>query len=328
MKKNQKLKRVERLEIAILLEKGYSLRRIGRALGRSPNAISYEVRENSANGVYVPLKADAKARVRKRMSKYQWKKINEDDGLRDYIIERLLLHWNPDEIAGSMRREKQPFYASKTAIYEWLYSARGQQYCPYLYSERYRRKPRKEKKTERVMIPDRVGLDKRPLMIQRRIEYGHFEGDTVVSRRGGRGGLSVLSERKSRLLTVRKIHSMSPTENVRKIRSMMKHLNLKSITFDNGIENKKHVQIGTPTFFCDPYSSWQKGGVENGNKMLRRYFPKGTDFSEVSQKEIDRAVKLINEKPRKILGYRSALEVAQENGVLLGKANLCFQQVS
>lgn len=328
MKKNQKLKRVERLEIAILLEKGYSLRKIGRVLGRSPNAISYEIRENHTEGTYDPLKADKKARVRKRMAKYQWKKINECQKLQDYIIKRLRKHWNPDEIAGSMKREKTPFSASKTAIYEWLYSARGQQYCPYLYSERYRRQPRKEKKTERVMIPDRVGLDKRPLMIQRRMEYGHFEGDTVVSRRGGRGGLSVLSERKSRLLTVRKIHSMSPTENVRKIRSMMKHLNLKSITFDNGIENKRHIFLGIPTFFCDPYSSWQKGGVENGNKMLRRYFPKGTDFSAVSQKEIDQAVQLINEKPRKILGYRSALEVARENGVLLGKANLCFAQVS
>lgn len=328
MKKNQKLKRVERLEIAILLEKGYSLRRIGRVLGRSPNAISYEVRENSTEGTYDPLKADKKARVRKRMSKYQWKKINECQKLQDYIIKRLRKHWNPDEIAGSMKREKTPFSASKTAIYEWLYSARGQQYCPYLYSERYRRKPRKEKKTGRMMIPERVGLDKRPLMIQRRMEYGHFEGDTVVSRRGGRGGLSVLSERKSRLLTVRKIHSMSPTENVRKIRSMMKRLNLKSITFDNGIENKRHGFLGIPTFFCDPYSSWQKGGVENGNKMLRRYFPKGTDFGEVSQQEIDRAVQLINEKPRKILGYRSALEVARENGVLLEKANLCFAQVS
>ncbi len=302
MKKKSKLQRVERLEIAILLEKGYSLRKIGRALGRSPNAISYEIRENSTNGVYDPLKADAKARVRKRMSKYLRQKIEENDALRDFIIEKLTLHWNPDEVAGSMRQKKTPFYASKTTIYEWLYSGRGQQYCQYLYSERYRKKPRKGKKTERVMIPDRVGLDKRFLGATHRTRYGHFEGDTVVSRRGGKGGLSVLSERKSRLLMVRKIHSMSPTENIRKIHGMMKLLNLKSITFDNGIENKKHAFLGIPTFFCDPYSSWQKGGVENGNKMLRRYFPKGTDFREVSQKEINSAVTLINEKPRKILG--------------------------
>jgi IS30 family transposase len=110
---------------------------------------------------------------------------------------------------------------------------------------------------------------------------------------------------------------MSPVENLRKIQSMMKNLSMKSITFDNGIENKKHASIGVPTFFCDPYSSWQKGGVENGNRMLRRYFPKGTDFAQVSQRDIDKAVKLINEKPRKILGYRSSFEVAEAHGVVL-----------
>ncbi len=327
MKKKEKLKRVERLEIAILLQKGYSLRKIGTALGRSPNAISYEVRENSTHGVYDSLKADAKARVRKRMAKYQWKKINEDDRLRDYIVTRLQKHWNPDEISGCMRREKTPFYASKTAIYEWLYSARGQVYCRYLYSKRYRKKKR-VKKSARVMIPDRVSFQKRPLGAENRTRYGHFEGDTVVSRKGGRGGMSVLLERKSRYLSVRKLFSLSPEENTRKIQRMEKNLNIKSITFDNGIENKRHGKLGMATFFCDPYSSWQKGGVENGNKMLRRYFPKGTDFREVSQQEIDQAVNLINKKPRKILGYRSAFEVARKNGVLLEKDNSCFMRVS
>jgi len=322
MKKKQKLKRVERLEIAILIEKGYSLRKIGRVLGRSPNTISYEVREKRTHGVYDPLKADAKARFRKRMAKYQRKKINENDGLRNYIIEKLMLHWNPDEISGSMRKEKQHFYASKTAIYEWLYGVQGQKYCQYLYSKRYTKKKRKAEKIRRVMIPERIGLEKRFLGATHRTRYGHFEGDTVVSKRGGKGGMSVLSERKSRYMIARKLNSLSPTENLQKIRYMQRHTNLKSITFDNGIENKKHKEIGIPTFFCDPYSSWQKGGVENGNKMLRRYFPKGTDFSEISQKEIDTAVRIINQKPRKILGYRSAFEVARENGVLLGKGHL------
>ncbi|MFZ1626581.1 MAG: IS30 family transposase [Candidatus Moraniibacteriota bacterium] len=328
MEKKKKLTSVERLEISILLRKGYSYRKIGKAMGRSPNSIAYEVRRNSVRGKYIPLKADQKARVRKRLAKFQWRKIRQDPALERYIVEKLKAHWNPDEISGAMKPEKLPFYASKTAIYEWLYSASGQASCQYLYSRRYTKKKRKEKQTDRVMIPDRVSLDKRFLGAINRTRYGHFEGDTVVSRRGGKGGMSVLLERKSRLLVARKIHSMSPHENLSGIRSMMEHLNLKSITFDNGIENKRHQEIGVPTFFCDPYSSWQKGGVENANKMLRRYFPKGTDFSQVGQREIDQAVRLINEKPRKILGYRSALEVAVEKGVLLGKDNLCLTGVS
>lgn len=326
MKKKAKLSRAERLEIGILLRKGYSSRQIGKALERSPNTIAAEVKRNAVRSSYSPLKADTKARVRKRMAKFQWRKIREDQGLEDYIVDKLKRHWNPDEISGSMRKEKLPFYASKTAIYEWLYSASGQRYCQYLYSERYTKKKRKEKKTEQVMIPDRIGLEKRPLEVNQRLVYGHFEGDTIVSRKGGQGGLSVLLERKSRLLLVRKLSSLSPTENLKKIQDMQKTMRMESITFDNGIENKHHTQIGVPTFFCDPYSSWQKGGVEHGNKMLRRYFPKGTDFREVSKRAINQAVKLINEKPRKILGYRSALEMAKENGVVLRKDNLCLTQ--
>lgn len=328
MKKQGKLTSAERLEISILLEKSYSLRAIGRAMGRSPNSIAYEVRMNQTMGGYDPLKADRKARLRKRMGKFQWRKVRQDQALEEYIVEKLRVHWNPDEISGQMRRERLPFYASKTAIYAWLYSASGQRYCQYLYSKRYTKKRRSAKQTKRGMIPDRVGLDQRPLETKTRESYGHFEGDTVVSRKGGKGGLSVLLERKSRFLAVRKLASLSPRENLQKIQAMKKRLDIQSITFDNGMENRQHGQLGIPTFFCDPYSSWQKGGVENGNKMLRRYFPKGTDFKDVSQQQIDRAVQLINKKPRKILGYRSAWEVARERGVVLKEAYLLKSGVS
>jgi len=317
MEKMKKLSRVERLEIGILLDKGYSCRAIAESMGRSPNTISYEVRKNSTNGVYNALKADKKARVKKKNAKYQWKKISHDNALRDYIVSKLEKHWNPDEIAGKMKEDREPFYASKTAIYEWPYSAYGQRYCKHLYTARYRKKKRKEPKTKRVMIPDRIGLDKRPFEAADRIESGHFEGDTVVSKRGGSGAMSVLIERKSRFLSVRKLRTMSPSENLRKVRDMSKTMHMKTLTLDNGIENKKHSLFGMLTYFCDPYSSWQKGSIENVNRMLRRYFPKGTDFASVSQKRMDAAVNIINEKPRKILGYRSTYEVAVENGVLL-----------
>lgn len=316
MKNNTKLSRAERLEIKILLDREYSLRDIAKALKRSPNTISYEVKTNSVHGAYDPLKADRKAKTRKRNAKFQWKKIDHDSDLETYIVEKLKLGWNPDEISGRMKEDNEPFFASKTAIYEWLYTARGQRYCAYLYSKRYDRKRRK-KKTKKAMISDRISIENRPKGAKNRSRYGHFEGDTVVSKRGGTGGMSVLIDRKSRFLAVRKIASMSSRENLRKIRDMKESLGMKSITFDNGIENRKHTEIGVPTFFCDPYSSWQKGGVENVNKMLRRYFPKRTDFRDVSQREIDRVVDLINKKPRKILGYRSAYEVALEHGVLL-----------
>ena len=160
MKKATKIKKAERDEIFILLSKRYSIRNIAKVLGRSPNTVSYEIRNNSVNGTYDPEKADKKARVSLRNRRFQWRKINKDKKLRKYIVAGLKQDWNPDEISGRMKEEKKPFYTSKTAIYEWLRTARGNRYCEYLYSERYYKKKR-VKKTERVMIPNRVSIDMR-----------------------------------------------------------------------------------------------------------------------------------------------------------------------
>jgi len=98
---------------------------------------------------------------------------------------------------------------------------------------------------------------------------------------------------------------------------MKKDKKILLLTYDNGIENKYHQKLEIPSYFCDPYSSWQKGGVENANKMIRRYIPKKTNLAKISQEYIDEIVSKINNKPRKILGYRSSLEVARTAGVLL-----------
>lgn len=315
MSSSTKLTKAERGEISILLGRGFSQREIAKALGRSPNTVSYEIRENSTKGVYDPVKAHAKALLDRRFRKLNWAKIEEDKKLKAYVIAGLKKHWNPDEIAGAMQREKQPFYASKTAIYAWLRTGRGAKYCVYLYSRRSHIKKHRTK-TARVMIPHRVPIEKRPLGATNRTRYGHWEDDTVVGRKGTPGGLKGCSERKTRLLMYEKVNSMSPLEHTQVERLMFAQVKALSISRDNGMENRHHEQLAIPSFFCDPYSSWQKGGVENGNKMIRRYFPKGTDFSTVSQKAIDRVVCIINSKPRKILGYRSALEVALQAGII------------
>lgn len=311
------LNRAERLEIAILLQKKYSLRSIAKALSRGKSTISYEIKENSTRGVYDAKKADAKARLRKRMRRFQWSKIEKYPDLKKFIIKKLKKHWNPDEIAGYMKRNRKecPGYISKTAIYQWLRTARGERYCTHLYSGRKRVKKRKAK-TERVMIPNRVGIATRPLGATNRTRYGHTESDMIVGRKGTPGGLTVTVERKGRFVSARKMQSMKPDEHAEAERSIFLDMKTLSITRDNGIENRDHEAVGIPSFFCDPYSPWQKGSVENANKMVRRYFPKGTDFRDVSQKKVDDAVLLINEKPRRILGYRSAIAVAQKVGMM------------
>jgi IS30 family transposase len=309
------LVRAERLEIGILLEKKYSKRAVARALGRSPNTISYEIRANSTLGVYDPRKADAKARVRKHYRKLEWSKIEADTSLKKFVVEKLEAHWNPDEIAGYLKRTKEAPYVSKTAIYEWLRTSRGERYCEHLYSKRKRVKKRKSK-AKRVLIPNRVGIAERFVGATNRSRGGHWERDTVVGRKGTPGGLATAQERKVRLITARRVESMRPVEHLWADRTMFEDVKTLSVSRDNGIENREHEALGIPSFFCDAYSSWQKGSIENANKMLRRYFPKGTDFSEVSQEEVDRAVLLINEKPRRILGYRSSLEEAWRLGII------------
>jgi len=308
------------MEIGILLDRGYGIREIARVLGRSPSSISEEIKRNTVRGIYDPLRADHKAYARAKYRRFQWRKINENNALRAYIINGLRNHWNPDEIAGKMKQDKLPFYTSKTAIYEWLRTSRGDRYCEYLYSQRHYRKKHKIK-VKRILIPNRVGIEKRPLGAENRSRYGHWEGDTMVSgkRTGSKAAFSVFCERKTKYLTATKISNLRPDTQLRAVKFMTENLAVKSSTWDNGIENKHHEQFGMPTYFCDPYSSWQKGGVENVNKMLRRYFPKGIDLSSVSESELQKAVSIINLKPRRSLGFRSAEEIARLHGILKGE---------
>jgi len=305
------IQKVERLEIAILLEKHYSLRTIAKVLGRSPNTISYEVRANSVRGIYDPHKAHQKALVRKKGRRFQYSKIEKDPKLKEMIIEKLQAHWNPREIAGWLKLHHDEWMITTSTIYTWLRTSRGDRYCDLLYSHRHYVR-RHKKKTKRVLIPDRVGIEERPLEVSTRVVYGHYESDTVVSCRGGTGAILVLQERQSRRVHLWKLENMKPAPCADRLKEAGVVLGIQSITFDNGIENIYHQSIGVPTYFCDPYSSWQKGSVENVNKMIRRYIPKGTDLATVSQEFLEWIADRINKKPRGILGYRSAYEADAE----------------
>ena len=315
----------ERSEISILLKRNCSLREIAQALGRSPNTISYEVKTKSVNGVYDPLKAKAKSRASRRSRRYQWRKIEHEPKLRAFIIEKLKPpnHWSPDAVAGYLRHEQTELpTVGKDQIYAWLYSAYGQAYCPHLLSKRYRPKHRNENKTDRTMIPNRVSITERPKSVEDRTEAGHWEGDTVVSgkRTHSKAALAVTQERTTRLITATLIPNLKPESFTAATNGMLADKLSLTLSLDNGIENKHHKGItdatGVQVFFCDPYSSYQKGGVEHANKMLRRYLPKGCDLSNFTQEQVDDFVATLNRKPRRCLGYKSALQLAEEKGII------------
>jgi len=321
--KHTHLTDTERLELSILLEKGYSLRAIGKAMQRSHTSISREIKRNSVNGKYHPKKAKAKARNRRKLSKYQGMKVRERPKLKMYIIARLRLYWTPEEIAGRLKEVDTHLpYISGKGIYKWLYSAYGQRYCHLLPKQRYRPKKKRKKKTKREMIPNRVGIEHRPVEANERTEFGHFEEDTMVSGRKTRSkvALAIFCDRKARYSRLKKMRNMKPKTHLCAQKTMARGLRMKTITYDNGIENKNHEEVAkelsVDIFFCNPYSSWEKGTVENTIGRIRRFIPKGADISKYTDKQIQIIEDWLNHTPRKCLNFLTPYEIMTKN--------LCF----
>jgi IS30 family transposase len=313
----------ERSEIAILLVKGYSDHQIGVTLARDHTTIGRERKRNGTKRGYDPKAAKVKAKKRRRYSKYQGMKVRERPELEKHIVEKLKNGWTPEEIAGHLKtqQEKLPYISAK-GIYKWLYSIHGQQYCALLCSRQTRPKKRRPK-AERSMIPNRIGIEKRSARANKRQEYGHYEADTAVSgkRHESTVALSVLHERKARYVRLRKIPDLKPSTFARSQKKMARDLFRRTITHDNGIECRKHEEVAlalnVKTYFCNPYHSWEKGGVENTIGRIRRHIPKGEDIANFTDAEIAKIEHWLNHTPRKCLNWKTPYEIMSENSLFV-----------
>lgn len=335
-KKYEHLNQAKRDRLQAMLDSGLRQNKIAEILKVDPATISREVARNRKRarikggvrlGIYESEVAEHKARVRRVKSKYQCMKIEGNNDLRAYIVDKLKQYWNPDEISGRMKNDDRPFYASKSSIYKWLRSNYGQYYCRYLYSGRYSPRRQRKNKTKRALIPNRMGLELRPLGATNRTRYGHYEADTMVSAKEtkSKAALSVSYERKAKYIDARRIKNMKPESHNRALQSMLENKKALSLTQDNGIENTRHQELGLPTYFCDPYSSWQKGGVENAIKMIRRFIPKGSDINDYSDRYVMLIVDVLNNKPRKSLGYKTPNEVMLKKNLF---KNVNFRKIA
>lgn len=330
-KKYEHLNQNKRDRLQALLDSGHKQKEIAKVLKVDKSTISREIKRNrrrtrkrkrKMDGPYQASIAQHKAYLRRKYAKYQGKKICENDKLKTYITKKLKIGWSPDEISGRMKKERRSFYSSKTAIYEWLYENHGQYWCRYLYSKRYFSRKRKKTKTKKALIPNRIGLKLRPKGATNKTRYGHFEGDSVVSgkKTASKKSLAVVYEMKARYTDIKKIDSLKPklfNAAILKMRDKLRKIG--SLTLDNGLENQYYEELNIPTFFCDPYSSWQKPGVENANKMIRRFIPKGDDIGRYSEKYIEMIVEILNNKPRKSLNYKTPNEVMKKHNLLKTK---------
>lgn len=248
-----------------------------------------------------------------------------------WAIARLMRGWSPEQIAGRMKltfKDNAQMRISPEAIYSFIYSKeyKHRRFWEYLPWQRKIRKRKHGRKVHRGRIPDRVSIHLRPEVVQTREEFGHWEGDTVEGL-AHRDGIHTEVERKSRFLSARKVERIDSPEAVKAqihIFSPLPAHARKTLTLDNGRENHLHSKLnklGISTFFADPYSSWQRGTNEYHNGLIRRYLPKKTDFSTLTQQELDEIVEEINNRPRKCLGFYTPKEVflreLQKEGVAI-----------
>jgi IS30 family transposase len=312
--------------IELRLKARLSVRQIARDLKRRHRVVQYELknhalRDGSYSAVYAQTLVDQKKLLRSKRGR----KLDRDLALQIYVVEGLRSGRSPDLIAGRLKADPPKALKGRTisheSVYAWIQEGEGRYLGlhRHLLSGRPRRQRRHGRKKRKTHIPQRISIHMRPQGIGERRELGHWESDSMVfSKQKTR--LSVQHERKTRYVMIHRLSNGSAEETeralVKSIESFPQPV-WKSITFDNGGEGASHFKLrqayGLQTFFCDPYASYQKGGVENANRIIRRFLPRNTDMNQITQRDIYEIQEKINSTPRKILGYRTPKEAMAEN---------------
>ncbi len=316
----------EREEISRMLAQGCLFGDIARSLGRSVSTISNEVSAGGCNRyVYRASTAHRRAQRKARKRKLGKRKIVLLSRLRRYVHAKLRLKWSPDEIARKIAKRyplDMTMRISPEAIYSYIYvlpkGALKKELLACLRRERKRRHKRKKGGVEvvgRGKIIDMLSIEERPHEIADRIIPGHWEGDLLVGK-NRQSYLGSLVERTTRTTILIPLKNKT-AEEVRKAfakeaKKLPSHMRL-SMTYDQGTEMAQHKLFTKETnmqvYFCHPASPWERGTNENTNGIIRQFFPKGTDFSKISRREVKHVQHLLNGRPRKVLDYETPYEV-------------------
>lgn len=306
--------------LAELLEQGEKYREITNVIGFGISSISDEIKRNSENGKYDPYIAQSKA-MRRQTEKSKRTKLEISDGLKRFVISKIREEWSPEQIAEELKNlSNGKTIISHETIYQFIYSEEGKDKGLWKHL-RHRKRPERvswgTRKKRKTLIPDRISIHKRPEHVNTRQEFGHWEGDLMIFSET-QSVLAVFVER----MTRKTIAIVNENKTASEMEMAMHELicsagqtNVLSITFDNGTENVCHQKVREDyecyfkTFFCDPYCSWQKGSVENTNKLLRQYFPRNIPPEELSQDRVDQIVQKLNNRPRKCIKFQKPSDV-------------------
>ena len=300
----------ERDRIAQLRHHGADQKEIAKAVGRCPSTISRELRRNRTEGEYQAAQAQRQAELRRRERPIVRKM--DDARINEAVRAGLAREWAPEQIAGRMQQQDSERRVSAQTIYTWIKQDDNREHWESFLRRRGKRPCRRK---NAATTGDTARIDQRPEVIEQRLRLGDFEGDTVLGP-PGTGGLATLVDRRSRLTIIAKIHCKDADHVHEKIKLRLQELDetrRHSITFDNGTEfarcHRLEKHLGIEVYFADPGCPYQRGTNENTNGLIRQYFPKGTDFRDISHSEVRQVENVLNGRPRACLGFRTPAEV-------------------
>lgn len=320
MKKYEHLNMSERERIGNLLRQGSSVSDIASNLGRCRTTIYRELRRNRGSAAdYWPDRASQLSHIRRNRGS----RIDRCPSLKEFILDKLCCHyWTPEQIAGFLkcRQNVLPSVCHET-IYSWLYekAQKDEKLWKFLPRHKAKRGLRKRRGKGSNRIPNRISIDERPKRFGNKRFFGNWEGDLMSFRKNSQH-MVVLRENKSMFTLSRPLESKKAVPTAKTVIDLLKvwpPKALNSMTLDNGGEFTQHglwqEELGIPNYFCDPYASWQKGGVENTNGRLRRDLPRKTDLHKMSQEDFDEVIENYNHTPRKSLKWKTPHEVFFKN---------------
>lgn len=310
--------RIERIKLGELKKKGKSIREIARELGRSPSSISRELRRNqNKDGSYHYWGATIRYILRRRKC-HPASRLAEGTEIRSYVQEKLSLYWSPETIAACWNMGHPEDCVSHSTIYRWLAKRKLTGFSRKTHLRRRGKRIQTRNANYNTIHPDRL-IEDWPEVIHARTRIGDWEGDTVYGG-VGKGFIATMVDRKSRYLTAARILTRSPVETADAIYKAMAGLPVKSISLDNGSEfslfHQMEEHFKTLVYFAKPHAPWQRGTNENTNGLLRFFYPKGFDFRTLSDEELQQTVNLLNNRPRKCLGWKTPAEVFFESVAL------------
>jgi IS30 family transposase len=302
----------QRYQISAYKKAGFKQYEIALKLNVSNSTISRELSRNSCDGYYNPEKAQIICHQRHQV---KTKVVRLTNPVKNFIKKRLKLDWSPEQISGVMKKEKIDSISHET-IYKYIYHNKscGGYLYQYLRHKNKKYHKRGSDYNTRGIIKNRVSIESRPKIVDRKSRVGDFEIDTVIGA-NHQGALVTIVDRKSKFALVKKVASKQADVVTNAIVTMMHPIKAitHTITSDNGKEFAYHEQISkaldTKFFFANPYHSWERGLNEHTNGLIRQYLPKGTDFTKIKNKEIQLIQDRLNNRPRKALGYKTPAEV-------------------